>query len=179
MLLPSGYALGIDNTTFAAAVAPLTDRIRLLLAIRMGELVPAQVARQVASLQQIADGRLRINIISSDRPGETLDSAARYRRSTEYMHVIRELLDGRPVALRGEFVDLALDPPRVVGDGAGVSTLLLRRAVVGRSRVRRPPPPTCSSCGPMSPNGWSRCVRRWTSGRPPSGAASTTGGGPT
>ena len=119
VLLPSGYALGVDNVTFAAAIAPLTTRIRLLLAIRMGELVPAQVARQVATLQQIAGGRLRINIISSDRPGEAVESAARYRRSTEYMHVIRELLDGRPVELRGEFVDLVIDPPRVATDGEG------------------------------------------------------------
>mgnify|MGYP001825370242 FL=1 len=119
VLLPSGYALGVDNVTFAAAIAPLTTRIRLLLAIRMGELVPAQVARQVATLQQIAGGRLRINIISSDRPGEAVESAARYRRSTEYMHVIRELLDGRPVELHGEFVDLVIDPPRVATDGDG------------------------------------------------------------
>ena len=31
VLLPSGYALGIDNTAFAAAVAPLAQHIRRLL----------------------------------------------------------------------------------------------------------------------------------------------------
>ncbi len=118
VLLPSGYALGIDNTAFAAAIALRTSRIRLLLAIRMGELVAPQVVRQVATLQQIAGGRLVVNIISSDRPGETLDSEPRYRRSTEYMHVIRELLDGRPVEFHGEFLDLTLDPPRIARDAA-------------------------------------------------------------
>ncbi len=119
VLLPSGYGLGVDNTTFAAAVAPATEQIRLLLAIRMGELVAPQVVRQVASLQQIAEGRLAVNIISSDVPGEKLDSEPRYRRSTELMFVIRELLDGRAVDFHGDFVDLTLDPPRIVEEIAG------------------------------------------------------------
>ncbi len=114
LLLPSGYDLGIDNLTFAAAVATRTEAIRLLLAIRMGETVPAQTARQVASLQQIAGGRLTVNIISSDLPGEALDSEARYRRSVEHMYVLRELLEGRPVDFSGEFVELAIDPPSIV-----------------------------------------------------------------
>ncbi len=80
----------------------------------MGELVAPQVVRQVASLQQIAGGRLAVNIISSDVPGEKLESEPRYRRSTELMYVIRELLDGRSVDFHGDFVDLVLDPPRIV-----------------------------------------------------------------
>ncbi len=119
VLLPSGYGLGIDNTAFAAAVAPATDQIKLLLAIRMGELVAPQVVRQVASLQQIANGRLAVNIISSDVPGERLESEPRYRRSTELMYVIRELLDGRSVDFHGDFVDLTLDPPRIVEEISG------------------------------------------------------------
>jgi len=119
VLLPSGYALGIDNTAFAAAVAPATEQIKLLLAIRMGELVAPQVVRQVASLQQIAGGRLAVNIISSDLPGEKLASEPRYRRSTELMYVIRELLDGRPVDFHGDFVDLTIDPPRIATEIGG------------------------------------------------------------
>ncbi len=119
VLLPSGYALGIDNTTFAAAVAVVTSRIRLLLAVRTGELVAPQVARQVATLQQIAGGRLVVNVISSNRPGEDLDSAARYRRSIEYMYVIRELLEGRSVEFRGEHLEVRLEPPRVAATGGG------------------------------------------------------------
>ena len=37
VLLPSGYALGIDTMAFAAAVARSTQRIRLLVAVRAGE----------------------------------------------------------------------------------------------------------------------------------------------
>ena len=112
ILLPSGYTLGIDATAFAAGIAPLTERMRLLLAVRMGELWLPQLARQIATIDRMLGGRLTVNIISSDIPGETLESAPRYRRTLEWMHVLRTLLDGQPVDFHGEFVDLTLDPPR-------------------------------------------------------------------
>jgi alkanesulfonate monooxygenase len=112
VLLPSGYTLGIDSTAFAAAIATRTERIHLLLAVRMGEMWLPQLARQLATVDQFAGGRLCVNIISSDLPGESLDSAPRYQRTREWMHVLRQLLDGEPVDHHGEFVDLALGPPR-------------------------------------------------------------------
>ncbi len=113
ILLPSGYTLGIDATAFAAGVAPRTEQIHLLLAVRLGELWPPQLARQIATIDRMAGGRLTVNIISSDLPGQTLESEPRYRRTVEYMQVLRDLLDGKPVDFHGEFVDLELDPPRV------------------------------------------------------------------
>ena len=112
VLLPSGYALGIDNTTFAAGLAPMTKNIRMLLAIRCGEMVVPQIARQMATLDQMLGGRLTINIISSDVPGEKLESEPRYRRSTEIMYCLRELLDGRALDFQGDFINLKVDPPR-------------------------------------------------------------------
>lgn len=113
ILLPSGYALGIDSVAFASAIAPLTSRLRLLVAVRCGELVVPQLARQLATLDHLLDGRLTINIISSDLPGETLDSESRYQRTREYMAVLRQLLNGEAVDFHGEFVDLTLDAPRI------------------------------------------------------------------
>ncbi len=112
VLLPSGYQLGIDSTAFAAAIATHTEQINLLLAVRMGEMWLPQLARQLASIDQFAGGRLVINIISSDIPGEALDSAPRYQRTREWMQVLRTLLDRKPVDFHGEFVDLTLEPPR-------------------------------------------------------------------
>ncbi|WCM25074.1 LLM class flavin-dependent oxidoreductase [Sphingomonas sp. QA11] len=119
VLLPSGYALGIDTTAFAAAIAVLVRRIRLLMAVRIGESWPPQLARQIATIDRIlgadasGQGRLTINIISSDLPGETLASAPRYARTVEAMHILRTLLDGRPLDHDGDFWKLKLDPPRV------------------------------------------------------------------
>ena len=113
VLLPSGYALGIDASAFGAGIANRTSRINLLLAVRMGELWPPQLARQLATIDQMSGGRLTINIISSDLPGAPLPSAPRYQRTREYMTVLRTLLEGQPVDFDGEFVSVQLDPPRI------------------------------------------------------------------
>jgi alkanesulfonate monooxygenase len=113
ILCPSGYALGIDSVAFAGAVAPLTTRMRLLVAVRCGELFPPQLARQMATLDQLLGGRLTINIISSDLPGAPLPSGPRYQRTRECMQLLRAFLDGRAVRHRGEFYQLDLEPPAV------------------------------------------------------------------
>ncbi len=112
VLLPSGYDLGIDANAFAAGIATSTSKINLLLAIRCAELWPPQLARQLATIEQMTGGRLTINIISSDLPGAPLASGPRYRRSTEVMHILRTLLNGQRLDHDGEFYQLHLDPPR-------------------------------------------------------------------
>ncbi|MFK8025216.1 MAG: LLM class flavin-dependent oxidoreductase [Ilumatobacter sp.] len=119
VLLPSGYQLGVDSTAFAAAIATHTENINLLLAVRMGEMWLPQLARQLASIDPFSGGRLAINIVSSDIPGETLDSAPRYQRTREWMQVLRKLLNRESIDFRGEYVQLELDPPRIgTTDGA-------------------------------------------------------------
>lgn len=113
ILLPSGYTLGIDTIAFASGVAPLVDRMRLLTAVRCGEQWPPQLARQIATLDRMLGGRLTVNIISSDLPGETLASAPRYRRTVEVMTILKTLLNGERLDFEGEFYRLKLDPPRV------------------------------------------------------------------
>ena len=103
ILLPSGYALGLDTIAMAAALARATSRIRLLVAVRTGENWPPQLARQLATLQHLADGRIDINIISSDLAGETLASSPRYGRTLEVMNSLDELMNGiaqRPLRVR-------------------------------------------------------------------------------
>lgn len=118
ILLPSGYALGIDSTAFAAALAPLTRTINMLLAVRVGEAWPPQLARQLASIDRmmpasVGAGRLKVNIISSEMPGETLGSAPRYARTVELMQILKTLLNGQPLDHQGEHWQLKLDPPRI------------------------------------------------------------------
>jgi len=113
LLLPSNYTPGIDSIMFAAGVAPLLRRIQLLIAVRMGEMYPPQLARQLATIDEMLGGRLTINIISSDLPGQKLESAPRYQRTLEIMQALRDLLNGEPVDMKGEFVNLTIDPPRI------------------------------------------------------------------
>ena len=113
ILLPSGYALGIDTTAFAASIAPMLRRLALLMAVRSGETWPPQLARQIATIDRLLGGRLTVNIISSDMPGETLASAPRYARSVEAMQILKTLLNGESLDHDGEFWKLKLDPPAV------------------------------------------------------------------
>ncbi len=113
ILLPSGYALGLDTTAFASAIAVLTRRIRLLMAVRMGEAWPPQLARQIATIDRIAGGRLTINIISSDLPGQAMASGPRYGRTVEAMAIVRGLLNGEAVDHAGEHYTAKIDPPRI------------------------------------------------------------------
>ncbi|MGH9302100.1 MAG: LLM class flavin-dependent oxidoreductase [Acidimicrobiales bacterium] len=113
VLLPSGYSLGIDSVTFAGGVAPLVASIKLLVAVRCGEMWVPQLARQLASLDQMLNGRLTINIISSDLAGEHLESVPRYQRTAETMAALRVLLAGQHLESHGEFIDLVVDPPAV------------------------------------------------------------------
>ena len=123
ILLPSGYQLGIDTTAFAAAIAPMLRRMALLMAVRIGESWPPQLARQIATIDQLLGGRLTVNIISSDMPGETLASAPRYARTVEAMHILKTLLNGEPLDHDGEVWKLKLDPPRI-GTVSGKAPLL-------------------------------------------------------
>src|SRR6202161_2485143 len=109
LLLPSDYARGIDSVAFAAGIAPLLRRMQLLLAVRVGEMWPPQLARQLATIDRMLGGRLTVNIISSDLPGQSLESAPRYRRTLEFMRVLRDVLSGSRVDVRGEFFDATLD----------------------------------------------------------------------
>ena len=72
-----------------------------------------QLARQLATLDTMLGGRLTVNVISSDMPGQTLDSTPRYQRTLEIMQSLRALLNGEPLSVDGEFIKLDLEPPRM------------------------------------------------------------------
>ena len=115
ILCPSSYQVGQDTLTFAAAVAPQTSSINLLAAIRCGELHPAMLARTVATLDHILQGRLTLNIISSDFPGEQVASAYRYKRSWEVVEILKQAWTQDTINYQGEIYQLSglsTDPVR-------------------------------------------------------------------
>ena len=70
ILCPSSYQVGQDTLSFVAANAPLTRHINMLAVVRCGEMQPLMLARTIATLDHMLRGRLTLNIISSDFPGE-------------------------------------------------------------------------------------------------------------
>ena len=109
ILLPSGWIPGQDPLTFAAAMAGQTKQINQLVALRMGEVWPPMLARAIATVDHIAQGRLVLNIISSDLPGQKESNEDRYARSREIIQILRKLwtTDG-PLEWRGRFYNFSL-----------------------------------------------------------------------
>lgn len=110
ILCPSSYQVGQDTLSFVAGCAPITDRINFLAAIRCGEMQPVMLARTVATLDHMLEGRLTLNVISSDFPGEVADSAYRYRRSHEVVEILRQAWTRDHIEYDGEVYKISRLP---------------------------------------------------------------------
>jgi alkanesulfonate monooxygenase len=122
ILCPSSYQVGQDTLSFVAGCAPLTSDINFLAAIRCGEMQPIMLARTVATLDHMLKGRLTLNIISSDFPGEVADSAYRYRRSHEVVQILRQAWTRDTIDHEGEiysFKGVPTEPARPYQQNGG------------------------------------------------------------
>ena len=108
VLCPSSYQVGQDTLTFVSAMAPLTNQINFLAAIRCGEIHPPMLARSLSTLDHILKGRLTVNIISSDLPGNKLESSIRYSRSREVINILKQCWNDDEINFSGEFYNLNL-----------------------------------------------------------------------
>jgi alkanesulfonate monooxygenase len=108
ILMPSGWACGQETLPFAAATAVLTKQINQLVAVRMGEIHPPMLARHLATIDHILEGRLTVNIISSDLPGLREESAVRYARSREVIEILKQCWTQPELHYRGKFYQLDL-----------------------------------------------------------------------
>ena len=108
VLCPSSYQVGQDTLTFVSAMAPLTNQINFLAAIRCGEIHPPMLARSLSTLDHILKGRLTVNIISSDLPGNKLESSIRYSRSREVINILKQCWNDDKINFKGEFYNLNL-----------------------------------------------------------------------
>jgi alkanesulfonate monooxygenase len=109
ILLPSGWIAGQDALAFAAAMAPQTQQISQLVALRMGEVWPPMLARALSTVDHIAKGRLCINIISSDLPGRKESNEIRYGRASEVIQILQGIwtTDGS-YEFHGQYYDISL-----------------------------------------------------------------------
>ncbi len=115
ILCPSSYQVGQDTLSFVAGCAPITSDINLLAAVRCGEMQPIMLARTIATLDHMLEGRLTVNIISSDFPGEKADSGFRYQRSREVVEILKQAWTQDEINYQGEvyqFNELNTDPAR-------------------------------------------------------------------
>ena len=115
ILCPSSYQVGQDTLSFVAGCAPITEKINMLAAVRCGEMQPIMLARTIATLDHMLQGRLTVNIISSDFPGEKEESAFRYQRSREVVEILKQAWTRDEIDHEGEvysFKGLTTDPAK-------------------------------------------------------------------
>ena len=122
ILCPSSYQVGQDTLSFVAGCAPITEKINLLAAVRCGEMQPIMLARTIATLDHMLEGRLTINVISSDFPGQVEDSAFRYQRSREVVEILRQAWTQDEINYQGEiyqFAGVTTEPARPYQQNGG------------------------------------------------------------
>lgn len=134
MLIPTRFANGLfeesaplaETWTTVTALAAVTSKIRFLIAVRPGFISTGLFAQMAATLDEISDGRIDINIVPGgiqgdfERLGEVSDHALRYERAEEFIQACRLLWNSpEPVTFNGDVIKLngAICSPRPGGEG--------------------------------------------------------------
>ncbi|MFX7858130.1 LLM class flavin-dependent oxidoreductase, partial [Acinetobacter baumannii] len=92
------------------SVAPFTERLRYLVAVRPGLQSPTVAARMTATLDRITNGRLLINVVTGGDPVENkgdgifLGHDERYEVTREFLNVYSDLLAGKTVNVEGKHI---------------------------------------------------------------------------
>ncbi|MET9125584.1 LLM class flavin-dependent oxidoreductase [Streptomyces sp. NPDC004528] len=106
-LTPTG-AWCEDAWLTTAMVSQHTERLKFLVAFRPGFVSPTLAAQMASTFQRQTGGRLLLNVVTGGESheqrayGDFLDKDARYRRTGEFLRIVRDLWDGRTVDLAGE-----------------------------------------------------------------------------
>ena len=169
VLLPTGRTCE-DSWILASALAPLTRRLKFLVAVRPGVTSPLFAARQAATLDRVSGGRVLINVVAGGSASESAadgvfdDHDARYAVTDEFLTIWRRLMAGGRVDFKGEHLrvegaELLFRPVQAGGPPlylANTSTTTSpgasrRRMWPRRSpRCARAPPRPVARCGSAS-----------------------------
>jgi alkanesulfonate monooxygenase len=107
VLLPTGKSCE-DSWIVASAVAPLTQTLRYLVAVRPGLQSPTVAARMTATLDRVSNGRLLVNVVTGGDPVENagdgilLGHDERYAVTREFLSIYSALLRGETVTYQGK-----------------------------------------------------------------------------
>jgi FMNH2-dependent dimethyl sulfone monooxygenase len=126
-------APSLDAWSTAAALAAVTERLELMVAVRPSFHPPAILAKQAANIDRISNGRLALNVVSAwwkdeaRRFGAAFDEHDdRYSRTTEWLDVVDGAWSKPRFSYHGKFYnhdDIVLEPKPV-------STVERRRPVI-------------------------------------------------
>jgi dimethylsulfone monooxygenase len=100
----------LEAITLASALAAVTQKIKLIAAVLPGLWHPGVVAKMISTLDQISHGRAAVNVVSGWFKGEFhgygepwLDHDERYRRSEEFIRILKQMWSEEETVFRGDF----------------------------------------------------------------------------
>ena len=103
-------APSLDAWTTAAALAAVTHRLEIMVAVRPTFHLPALLAKQAATIDRMSNGRLSLNVVSSWWKTEARQYGAefdehdrRYERSAEWIEVVDRMWSADRASFEGEF----------------------------------------------------------------------------
>jgi FMNH2-dependent dimethyl sulfone monooxygenase len=99
-----------ESVSFSQALLHATKQLKVLAAILPGPWNPAVVAKQLATIDHISNGRIAINVVSGWFKGEFqaigepwLEHDERYRRSEEFIRALRGIWTEDNFTFAGDF----------------------------------------------------------------------------
>jgi FMN-dependent oxidoreductase (nitrilotriacetate monooxygenase family) len=120
---PEQGNIRLEPLTLAAALAAVTRHIGLVTTASTNLNHPFALARRLASIDHLSQGRAGWNLVTTATPDENrnfsldggVDSASRYERAREFLAVVQGLFDGwQPGAfLRDRVTGVYMDPTKM------------------------------------------------------------------
>ena len=111
VLLPTGTGCE-DAWITAASIAPFTERLRFLVALRPGQTMPGEAARQASAFDRMSGGRLLLNVVCGGNPADLagdglhLGHDERYDQADEFLTVFRGVMAGETVTFSGKYLSV-------------------------------------------------------------------------
>lgn len=109
-----------ESTSFSLALLLATEKLKVIAAVHPGLWQPAVLAKLCATADHLSNGRFAVNVVSGwfkdefTHLGEPwLEHDERYRRSAEFLQVLRKIWTEDDVDFRGDFYrihDFTLKP---------------------------------------------------------------------
>ena len=97
-----------DAWVVTAMLSETSERLKFLIAFRPGLIAPTLAAQMAATFQWHSQGRLLLNVVTGGDAdeqrafGDFLAKEERYRRTAEFLEIVRRLWDGESVDFAGE-----------------------------------------------------------------------------
>ncbi|MGE7781018.1 dimethylsulfone monooxygenase SfnG [Peribacillus sp. NPDC097264] len=122
----------LEAATLASALAAVTNKLNIITAVLPGLWHPGVMAKIISTIDHISNGRASVNIVSGWFKGEFhgygepwLDHDERYRRSEEFIEVLKEMWTQEKSNYRGDFYRLndtplkpkPINPPKIFQGG--------------------------------------------------------------